>query len=74
MVILADDARLPIEGAAGGRGGGGGGGGASVRPEYADRLSPADLAAFEQFVRGGGTRRLPEQREHASPSSSSSCR
>jgi hypothetical protein len=54
VVILADDARLPIEGAAGGRGGGRGGG-ASVRPEYADRLSPADLAAFEQFVRGGGT-------------------
>jgi hypothetical protein len=53
-VILADDARLPIEGAAGGRGGGGRGGG-QVRPEYADRLSPADLATFEQFIRGGGT-------------------
>lgn len=52
-VILADDARLPIEGAAGGRGGGRGGG--PVRPEYADRLSPADLAAFEQFIRAGGT-------------------
>ena len=25
------------------------------RPEYADRLSPADMSAFEQFVRGGGT-------------------
>jgi len=57
-VFLADDARLPVEGAAGGRGGRGGnaaGGGREVRPEYADRLSPADLAAFEQFVRGGGT-------------------
>jgi hypothetical protein len=52
-VILADDARLPLEGAAGGRGGGRGGG--QVRPEYADRLSPGDLAAFEQFIRGGGT-------------------
>jgi hypothetical protein len=51
-VILADDARLPIEGAAQGRGGRGGG---EVRPEYADRLSPADLAAFEQFIRAGGT-------------------
>jgi hypothetical protein len=51
-VILADDARLPIEGAAQGRGGRGGG---QVRPEYADRLSPADLAAFEQFIRAGGT-------------------
>ena len=55
-VILADDARLPIEGATGGRGGGGGGrGGGQVRPEYADRLSAADLATFEQFIRGGGT-------------------
>jgi len=53
VVILADDARLPLEGATEGRGGRGGGG--AVRPEYADRLSPADLAAFEQFVRGGGT-------------------
>jgi glutamine amidotransferase-like uncharacterized protein len=26
-----------------------------VRPEYADRLSAADVSAFEQFVRGGGT-------------------
>jgi hypothetical protein len=54
-VILADDARLPLEGATGGRGGGGGRGGATVRPEYADRLSAADVSAFEQFVRGGGT-------------------
>lgn len=52
VVILADDARLPMEGAGGGRGGRGGG---TVRPEYADRLSPADVASFEQFVRGGGT-------------------
>jgi len=57
VVILADDARLPIEGAAGGRGGRGGRGGAQAqtRPEYADRLSSEDLVAFEQFVRGGGT-------------------
>jgi hypothetical protein len=43
--------------AAGGRGGRGatGGPGREVRPEYADRLSPADLALVEQFVRGGGT-------------------
>jgi hypothetical protein len=50
VVILADDARLPIEGAPAGRGGRG-----AVRPEYADRLSAGDLAAFEQFIRGGGT-------------------
>jgi hypothetical protein len=54
VVILADDARLPVEGAAGGRGGRGGRGGA-VRPEYADRLTQDDLAAFEQFIRAGGT-------------------
>jgi hypothetical protein len=51
-VILADDARLPLEGAPGRSGRGGG---ASVRPEYADRLAAADVSAFEQFVRGGGT-------------------
>ena len=60
VVILADDARLPIEGAAAGRGGRGGGGagapgGREIRPEYATRLSQADLASFEQFIRGGGT-------------------
>jgi len=41
--------------AAAGRGGRGGRGGGQVRPEYADRLSAADVTAFEQFVRGGGT-------------------
>ena len=51
-VILADDARLPIEGVAVGRGGGGGN---QVRPEYAARLSAADVTAFEQFIRAGGT-------------------
>jgi hypothetical protein len=63
VVILADDARLPIEGAGGGRGGRGGPStgsgqtgrrGGQVRPEYADRLSADDLALFEQFIRGGG--------------------
>src|SRR3982751_6303299 len=51
VVILADDARLPIEGTAGGRGSGRG----AVRPEYAERLQAADPASFEQFIRGGGT-------------------
>ena len=59
VVILADDARLPMEGAGGGRGGRGGAGGApggrETRPEYAARLSADDMTAFEQFVRGGGT-------------------
>jgi glutamine amidotransferase-like uncharacterized protein len=50
VVILADDARLPIEGTTSGRGQRG-----PVRPEYADRLSAEDLALFEQFIRGGGT-------------------
>ena len=54
VVILADDARLPMEGGGGG-GRGGGRGAGTVRPEYADRLSASDMAAFEQFVRGGGT-------------------
>ncbi len=51
VIILADDARLPIEGAATGRGGQRG----PVRPEYADRLSADDLSLFEQFIRLGGT-------------------
>jgi hypothetical protein len=61
VIILAEDARLPIEGSGGpGRGGapaaaGGRGGGRAVRPEYADVLSAADLERFEQFIRDGGT-------------------
>lgn len=57
VVILADDARLPLEGNAGAGGGGGrGGGGArAVRPEYAAALSQDDVRAFEAFVRAGGT-------------------
>jgi zinc carboxypeptidase len=59
VLIVADDARLPIAGAATGRGGRGGAAAASarteVRPEYAYQLTAADLQAVEQFVRGGGT-------------------
>lgn len=53
VVIVADE-RLPLEGSGGGRAGGGGGN-AQTRPEYADRLAPADLALLEQFIRSGGT-------------------
>jgi hypothetical protein len=62
VVILTEDGRLPVEGAGGrGRGGapgaagGRGGSGRSVRPEYADTVSAADLERFEQFIRAGGT-------------------
>lgn len=57
VLVLADDARIPLEGAAGRGGGGrgGGGGGRAVRPEYADTVSADDIRAFEQFIRGGGT-------------------
>ena len=61
VVILTEDGRLPIAPAAGsGDGGGGLGRGAApgaraVRPEYADLVTPEDLARFDQFVRGGGT-------------------
>jgi hypothetical protein len=56
VVILAEDARIPVEGAGGGRGRGAGpGGGRGVRPEYADLVSADDLVRFDQFVRTGGT-------------------
>lgn len=71
VLVLADDARIPVPGAGRGGGmrgqtgapagmppqGGGqrGGEGRAVRPEYAYVLTPADLEGFEAFVRGGGT-------------------
>ncbi len=70
VVVIADDARLPLEGGGGrGRGSAGSGqttgrgpstgsgqaAGREVRPEYAGIVTPADIQAFELFVRGGGT-------------------
>jgi hypothetical protein len=54
VLIIADDARVPVAGATAGRGGRGGTPPA-VRPEYAYQLTASDLQGFEQFVRGGGT-------------------
>ena len=52
VLLIADDARVPIAGApAGGRGGAA----AAVRPEYAYQLTAQDLQRLDQFVRGGGT-------------------
>jgi hypothetical protein len=50
VVLMADGTRLPTGG-----GRSGGRGGRTVRPEYADILSAEDLAAFEAFIRRGGT-------------------
>jgi hypothetical protein len=61
VVLFADDARIPMEGAGrGGRGGQAGQdsqgrGGRAVRPEYAATLTADDVHGIEQFVRGGGT-------------------
>ena len=65
VVVIADDARVPLEqglaaGQGGGRGGaqpggGRGGSGRVVRPEYSAALGAADIASLEQFIRGGGT-------------------
>ena len=52
VLIMADDARVPVAGAPAGRRGGPA---VPVRPEYAYQLTAADLQNFEQFVRGGGT-------------------
>lgn len=63
VLILADDARLPVDGGAarGGRGGAQGGrgrggrGNVAVRPEYSYRLDADDLGRLDAFVHGGGT-------------------
>ena len=57
VLVVADGARIPVEGAGGGRGGSGGGRGGprAIRPEYSYALTPADQQAFEAFVRDGGT-------------------
>jgi glutamine amidotransferase-like uncharacterized protein len=52
VLVMPDDARVPV---AGGATTGRGGRGSPQRPEYAYQLTTADLEAFEQFVRGGGT-------------------
>ena len=54
VLIMADDARVPVAGAPAGRGGRGGPP-VAIRPEYAYQLTTADLQGFERFVRGGGT-------------------
>jgi hypothetical protein len=51
VLVLADDARIPIAGAPAGRGGRG----SAVRTEYAYQLTASDLQGFEQFIRSGGT-------------------
>ena len=64
VLIIADDARVPIspEARGAGRGGGAGQGRggtgaarATPRPEHAYQLTASDLQNFDQFVRGGGT-------------------
>jgi zinc carboxypeptidase len=55
VLIVADDACVPLAGAQSGGCGDGRGEPRAVRPEYAYQLTAADLQRFEEFVRGGGT-------------------
>src|SRR5439155_5839178 len=59
VLIIADDARVPLAPGAtradAATGAGRGGGGAAVRPEHAYQLTPGHLQPFEQFFRAGGT-------------------
>ena len=50
VLILADDARVPVAGAPGRRGGS-----SAVRSEYSYQLAADDVQRLDQFVRGGGT-------------------
>jgi zinc carboxypeptidase len=51
VLVVADDARVPVAGTASQRGGST----AAVRPEYGYQLTAGDLNRLEQFVRRGGT-------------------
>ena len=64
VIILADDARVPLENASGPAAGNRGGGAPRVvRPEYAYALSADDLKGLETFIRsGGGARRSAARR------------
>lgn len=54
VLILADDARVPVAGAPP-AGRGGRGGSVAVRPENAYQVTAADLTKLDRFVRNGGT-------------------
>ena len=55
VLIIADDARVPIAAGTAAASRAGWGRSGPVRPEYAYQLTARDLQAFEQFIRGGGT-------------------
>jgi len=57
VLVIADDARVPIAASAGGAATQGrvAAGRGAIRPEHAYQLTAGDLERFEQFVRGGGT-------------------
>ncbi len=63
VLIIADDARVPVAGAPAGRGGRGGAAPA-VRPEYAYQLTAERSAGLRAVRPRRRHPRLPEQREH----------
>jgi hypothetical protein len=56
VLVIADDARVPIASGGGAAAASGrGGAGRAVRPEHAYQLTASDLQRVERFVRDGGT-------------------
>jgi hypothetical protein len=55
VLVIADDARVPLDPTMGAPQGGRGGQPRAVRPEYGAMLGPGEIRLLDQFIRSGGT-------------------